>query len=93
MMNERTRTFTAEASFVQQPPVLYPYLTTEANIILQTKPRALTIPRTCLFQDSLVILANKSREKRRVSVGLKDYSKVEITGGITENDAILLNTN
>ena len=93
MMNERTRTFTAEASFVQQPPVLYPYLTTEANIILQTKPRVLTIPRTCLLQDSLVVLANKAREKRRVSVGLKDYSKVEITGGITENDAILLNAN
>jgi HlyD family secretion protein len=93
IMNERTRTFTAEASFVQKPPILYPYLTTEANIILQTKPRVLTIPRACLVQDSLVVLANKDREKRRVSVGLKDYSKVEITGGITENDAILLNNN
>ncbi|RYZ46057.1 MAG: HlyD family efflux transporter periplasmic adaptor subunit, partial [Sphingobacteriales bacterium] len=32
-MNQRTRSFTVEATFVSAPPTLYPNLTTEANIV------------------------------------------------------------
>lgn len=40
IMNERTLTFTVEMDFTQKPPVLYPYLTTEANIIIQSKEKS-----------------------------------------------------
>ena len=87
IMNEKTRTFTVEASFVTKPTALYPNLTAEANIILNKKENVLTIPRTYLIDDSFVLLENN--EKRKVETGLKDYQKVEILRGLTANDIIL----
>ncbi len=87
LMNERTRTFVVEAVFTKKPEVLYPNLTVEANIVIRTKEQALTIPRTFLVDDTLVLLANK--EKRKVATGLKDYRKIEIISGLTSNDVIV----
>ena len=87
LMNERSKSFTIEAAFVKQPPALYPNLTCEANIVIQEKEKALTIPRSYLLNDESVLLTNK--EKRKVTTGLKDYQKVEILSGLTINDVIL----
>ncbi len=87
LMNERSKSFTIEAAFVKQPPALYPNLTCEANIVIQEKEKALTIPRSYLLNDESVLLANK--ERRKVTTGLKDYQKVEILSGLTINDIIL----
>ncbi len=87
IMNERSRSFTVEATFNSMPQVLYPNLTAEANIIIQTKQNALLIPRAYLVNDSLVVLPNG--ENRKVSTGLKDYQKVEITGGLKKGDVIV----
>jgi HlyD family secretion protein len=86
LMNERTKTFSIEAEFTRKPPVLYPNLTVEANIIIQTREHALVIPRNYLLNDSFV-LVNK-QEKKPVKTGIKDYQKVEILSGITDKDAI-----
>ncbi|MBC5774700.1 efflux RND transporter periplasmic adaptor subunit [Pontibacter sp. KCTC 32443] len=86
-MNERTRSFTVEASFVSAPPALYPNLTTEANIIIQAKKNALTIPREYLLDGSYVLTEHK--EKVPVTTGLKDYQKVEILDGLTKDDVLL----
>ncbi|WP_458986469.1 efflux RND transporter periplasmic adaptor subunit [Pontibacter sp. CAU 1760] len=86
-MNERTRSFTIEASFLTSPPALYPNLTTEANIIIQQKNDALTIPREYLLDGGFVLLA--SEEKVPVKTGLKDYRKVEILDGLTKEDVII----
>ncbi len=87
IMNERTRTFTIEAEFTKAPPLLYPNLTTEANVVIQTKEKALTIPRSYLVNDSIVLMPNK--EKRRVKIGLKDYQEVEILSGLKAGETIL----
>ncbi|MFI5154186.1 MAG: efflux RND transporter periplasmic adaptor subunit [Chitinophagales bacterium] len=86
LMNERTKTFTVEAVFLKQPRVLYPNLTVEANIVIQTKERALTVPRNYLLNDSFV-LVNKD-EKRVIRTGIKDYQKVEIIDGLHANETI-----
>lgn len=86
MMNEHTKTFLVEAEFTKQPPVLYPNLTVEANIVIQTKEKAITIPRNYLVSDSFVIV-NKT-EKRAVKIGIKDYQRVEIIGGIKDQEII-----
>lgn len=86
-MNDKSRTFMVESSFVNNTATLYPNLTTEANIIIETKENALTILRSYLIADSFVLLANQ--EKRKVEVGLKDYQKVEILSGISANDVLL----
>jgi RND family efflux transporter MFP subunit len=86
-MNERTRSFTVEASFVTTPPELYPNLTTEANIIIQTKKDALTIPRDYLVDGSFVM--TESKDSVPVKTGLKDYQKVEILDGVSKNDVLV----
>ena len=86
IMNDRSKSFTVEAVFIKQPATLYPNLTCEANIVIQQKEKALTIPRNYLLAgDSVWLEKNK---KGKVIVGLKDYQKVEIISGITVNDFI-----
>src|SRR5690606_24915514 len=86
-MNERTRSFTVEASFVTTPPALYPNLTTEANIVIQRKENALIIPREYLVDGAFVL--TEDNEKVAVKTGLKDYQKVEILDGITKETTLL----
>jgi HlyD family secretion protein len=86
IMDERSRTFKIEAHFVNVPEKLYPNLSVEANIVIQTKKNAITIPKNYLLKDDFV-LVNKT-EKRKVKVGLSDYQKVEILEGLKPNETI-----
>ena len=86
LMNERSKSFTVEADFVKQPPALFPNLTCEANIVIQSKDKALIIPRNYLLNGDYVLMENN--EKRKVVTGLKDYQKVEIIKGLTAKDVI-----
>ncbi len=86
IMNDRSKSFTVEAVFIKQPATLYPNLTCEANIVIQQKEKAITIPRNYLLAGDSVWI--ESKKKRKVIVGLKDYQKVEIISGITVNDFI-----
>ena len=87
LMDEQSRSFTVKAAFVTRPLTLYPNLSVEANIVIQLKEKALTIPRSYLAGDSMVKLSNG--KMRKVAVGLKDYKKVEILSGLTVNDIIV----
>jgi HlyD family secretion protein len=88
LMNDRSRTFEVEARFTKQPATLYPNLTVEANIVIQTKDSALTLPRKYLIDDEFVMLSKK--EKKKIKVGLKDFQKAEILEGLNKNDKILM---
>ena len=86
LMNERSKTFLVEAEFTQAPEVLYPNITFEANIVMQSKDKALLIPRTYLLNDSTVL--NAKGKEINITTGLKDYQKIEILSGITANDEL-----
>jgi HlyD family secretion protein len=86
IMDERSRTFKIEAHFIKPPKKLYPNLTTEANIIIQTKENTITIPKVYLFNKEFVLVGN--RELRKVKIGLSDYQKVEILEGLTKDETI-----
>lgn len=86
IMSEKTKSFTIETTFKHPPNTLYPFLTCEANIVIQEKKKALTIPRGYLLEGDMVLL-NKG-VKRKVVTGLKDYEKVEILDGILVTDFI-----
>lgn len=87
IMNEQSKSFLVEAEFVQQPTLLYPNVTLEANILLQKKKRALLVPRKYVLHDSLVI--KSSGDTIAIKTGLKDYQKIEVLGGINENDELI----
>lgn len=87
IMNQQSRTFLIDARFTRQPEILFPNLSLEANIIIRTKAKALTIPRSYLLKDSFVLMSNQ--ENRKVETGLKDYERIEIISGLTADDVIL----
>lgn len=86
LMNEQSKSFTVRALFTKRPQELYPNLSVEANIVIRSKQKALTIPRSYLVSDSLVFVGKD--ETRKVVVGIKDYRKVEILSGLQESDII-----
>jgi multidrug resistance efflux pump len=88
LMNERSKTFLIEAEFTKGPEVLYPNVTFEANIVLSSKANALLLPRNYLINDTAVL--SSEGKTVRVQTGLKDYQKIEILSGISENDEIIL---
>jgi multidrug efflux pump subunit AcrA (membrane-fusion protein) len=88
IMNERTKTVKVEAGYVQAPPALYPNLTLEANIILQVKENALTLPRKFIINDLYVITT--AGDTLPVKTGMKDYQKAEILDGIDETVKVIL---
>ena len=88
IMNLQSKTFTIEAEFIQTPHVLYPNVSFEANVLIQTKKNALLIPRSYLLNDSIVV--NKAGKKLTVKAGLKDYQMVEIVSGININEELIL---
>lgn len=87
LMNPQSKTFLVEAEFIKQPEVLFPNITLEANILIQTKENALLIPREYLLNDSIVTTADG--EQVIVKTGLKDYKMVEILSGITATDQLI----
>jgi HlyD family secretion protein len=86
LMNERTHTFTVKANFVEQPKVLYPNLSLEANIVLNTKKNAIVIPKEYLVEGKYVLISED--EKKEVKTGLKDYKKIEIIEGLDSTQFI-----
>lgn len=87
IMNVQSKTFTIEAEFVNQPDILYPNISFEANILLRKKDNALLIPRNYLINDS--IATDKSGKKLIVKTGLKDYQMIEIISGVDENTELI----
>lgn len=87
IMDEKSKTFTVEGTFKSAPPKLYPNLTLEANIIIQSKPGALTIPRAFLLRNNSVITA--MGDTLRLKLGLMDYEKVEVLEGLDEKTEII----
>ena len=84
-MDDRTQTFTVEASFVKSPPRLYMGLTGEGNIVINEKGKALVIPREFLQPGNKV---DTDKGTITVKTGLSNWSYVEILSGLNEGDKI-----
>lgn len=84
--DERSQTFTVEATFDHPPKTLYPGLSGEANIIIAEKENALTIPKELLLEGNTVRTANGVVE---VITGIQNLDRVEILEGISATTEIL----
>lgn len=86
LMDQASRSFTVKAEIVASPPQLFANLSLEANIVIRAKEKVLTIPRSYLIGDSIVMTGK--REQRKVRIGIKDFQKAEVIDGLTEKDVI-----
>jgi HlyD family secretion protein len=87
LMDEASKSFLVEGVFTNPPPVLYPNLTLEANIVIEVKENALTLPRPYILNDAYVI--NIEGDTIAVKLGLKDLQKAEILEGIDEQTEVI----
>lgn len=83
--DERNQTFMVEAVFTEQPKVLYPGLSGEANIIVAKKEQVLTIPKAYLINNNTVKTDDGLIE---IKTGLQNMDYVEILSGITKDTYI-----
>ena len=90
LMNERSKTFKVEAIFTKPPKRIFPNTSFEANIVLESKKKVLTIPRTYLLKGDSVLLENGNKVK--VKIGLRDFEYVEILSGLKPEDELVLET-
>ena len=87
LMNLKTKTFLIEADFIEPPKILYPNISLEANILIQTKKNALLIPRDYITKDNKVTLSKG--DQITVKTGLKDFKMIEILSGLSKNDELI----
>jgi len=79
--------FIAEAMFKNGPAKVLNGTQLQANIIIQTKKNALVVPSYCIINDDYVLLKG-SKDKKKVTIGIRTLEWTEITGGISENDVL-----
>jgi hypothetical protein len=53
------------STFFKVPVKLYPNLTAEANIIIQTKENTITIPRSYLVDNDYVIVNDEKKKSKK----------------------------
>ncbi len=87
LMDEQSKSFMVEGVYINVPSVLYPNLTLEANIIIQSKENALILPRSYILNEKYVITTDNDTVP--VQLGLKDYQKAEIISGIDEKTQVI----
>lgn len=80
LMDERSRTFRIQASFIERPPKLYPNLTAEASIVLKKKEGVFTIPASYVVDGAFVLTGPE--ERTPVKLGIRDMERVEVLEGI-----------
>lgn len=85
-LDEKTQTFRLKAHFTKSPPKLFMGMTGEANIVVNAHLKSLVIPTEYLLPGNKVLTENG---KKKVRTGLKNWSYVEILGGINEKTKIL----
>jgi len=92
VMNEADQTFRVDAQFAQLPEQSFIHSSVEANIIVQTKNKALVLPRTAFINNDTVLILIKGKEtKARVQTGISTLDYVEVLWGIDEKTPVLLN--
>lgn len=89
-LNKADQSFRVEAAFNDQGPTGFYGLTLEANILINTKNHALTVPRELLLPgDSIIIKDGKEEKKVKLDVGSMDWDYVEVLGGIDESTPLI----
>lgn len=82
------QSFIVEARFTEQVSFIKAGTQLQANIVVGEQKQALVIPAKYLLANDFVL--TESGEKKQVITGIKNADWVEITGGLSENEVIIL---
>jgi HlyD family secretion protein len=90
---EQNRTLTVEAEFdsTDLPANLLPGLSADLEIILDAQDNALRIPTYAVLEGNRVLVVEKDKlVSRQVTTGLRNWEFTQITGGLSEGDAVVV---
>ena len=89
-LNPENQSVRADAVFDAQPAGLIANAFAEANVVISRRPRALTLPKAVVENDSVMVQEpGGKRRKIRVRTGIQTTDFVEILSGLTEESVVL----
>jgi RND family efflux transporter MFP subunit len=82
------KTFRIKVALPDDTP-LKPGMSLEANVITREKDNVLLIPADAVQGDTVYVLDGNKVEKRKIKIGIRGTSAVEVLAGLTENDRVV----
>lgn len=90
-LNREEQAFRVDAEFVGDKPESFYGVTVEANIIIQVKPKALTIPKALVSTgDTVWVERNGKAQKVHFKKGVESFDDVEVLDGILAEDILII---
>jgi RND family efflux transporter MFP subunit len=93
-INARSRTLLVEAEVRNESLQLRPGSFVQAQIVVDAAAQALTVPADALVSfagiDKLLVVEGDKATERRVTVGRRDATRVEIQSGVKSGDVVVL---
>jgi len=91
-LEKQARTVDIEAEFDEPSGNLLPGYSADVEVILDVHKNVLRIPSQALLSDDRVLLLNDDGilEDRAVQTGLRNWQVTEISGGLAENDRVVV---
>jgi multidrug efflux pump subunit AcrA (membrane-fusion protein) len=87
--NETAQSYHVEARFVAQVPMLISGTQLQANIVTQTKPKALLVPGNYVFGTGKVLVKRGNRyDTVAIQKGIVSEEWVEVLSGLSETETI-----
>jgi HlyD family secretion protein len=86
------KTFLAKLRLSDPPIGLRSGMSAEVNVIVAERPGALLAPAEAIDGSGFAWVAKDGRaEKRKLTIGIRDMLRVEILGGLTEGEHLVVN--
>jgi membrane fusion protein (multidrug efflux system) len=93
-LDEQTRSFEGRITIKNEDKVLRPGMFVNASIIVEEKDSVLTVPTEVVLSqrgsDFVFVADNETARKRIVQTGLEGKERIEITGGLTKDEKIVV---
>jgi membrane fusion protein (multidrug efflux system) len=90
VIDPMTRTVAAKAVVKNAKKLLKPGMTARVMMILDTKDNVLVIPRDALLDGFLYVVKDSVAEHRDVKIGLIGDNTIEILGGLSEGEQVVI---
>jgi len=84
------RSYRVRIGFTEDTPMQIG-MTAETNIIISEKKDVLLLPNSAVDKDNVWLVKDGILKKQPVSTGIKGVLKTEISGGVKEEDMVVLN--
>jgi len=90
-LNPENQSVRADAQFVEVPPKLVANAFAEANIVISKKDAALTIPKSLVLNDSVLVQSAEGKpQKVAIRKGIETTDYVEVLGGLTKETQLIV---